>query len=508
MAQKGGTQSYENRQKFSFHQVLVWLYFAKTIAFYFAFSFQLVKPKNSSGIHLIIHIIGFSVMLLTLLYCSLKDSFNSRAYAKARNLPLKTPKWKAIVKSGFSSEPESSARVENKNLPQDTEQNAQPEEDSQYEFFCLDCSVGVDASTKHCNRCGVCIEGFDHHCVWLNLCIGKKNYKSFVFLVVLAFGVILYEILFQSLVVLPAIKLEKHGFSKDSRKNKKIGLIINIVVDGLIDFLLLQLILFHVYIGIKGITTYQYLTRNKVEQSKKVDNYDGFSRKELDGDSQASRKDSSLNRSKDQERSQHAFGFSSEQAHLRKNEGELQNPNLSEEKSTELRRESELEAKTQTVREKESVGMMTETNSKSLFKNKKTEELQLKSPEFYMTEGKHKRERLRETMLPTKLASLKRKENGFDSPKAISASSQKGSEKQPKVFLGRKEQISKTNVDNQEPSHEQNSQYMESNFKDMHNSSQSKPSNSSVSSESLNNSQELRDEIKNQLENLQALRKK
>jgi hypothetical protein len=28
-----------------------------------------------------------------------------------------------------------------------------------------------------------CIEGFDHHCIWLNTCIGKKNYCSFIVLI-------------------------------------------------------------------------------------------------------------------------------------------------------------------------------------------------------------------------------------------------------------------------------------------------------------------------------------
>ncbi|CEF64418.1 Zinc finger, DHHC-type, palmitoyltransferase domain-containing protein [Strongyloides ratti] len=50
---------------------------------------------------------------------------------------------------------------------------------------CQICFHNVDQTTKHCKSCNKCVAGFDHHCVWLNNCIGKKNYRAFFILVLL-----------------------------------------------------------------------------------------------------------------------------------------------------------------------------------------------------------------------------------------------------------------------------------------------------------------------------------
>mmetsp|Transcript_39225 Transcript_39225/g.53265 ORF Transcript_39225/g.53265 Transcript_39225/m.53265 type:complete len:126 (+) Transcript_39225:1335-1712(+) len=46
--------------------------------------------------------------------------------------------------------------------------------------LCPDCQVIRTPRSRHCAICNRCVERFDHHCPWINNCIGIRNHNAFM----------------------------------------------------------------------------------------------------------------------------------------------------------------------------------------------------------------------------------------------------------------------------------------------------------------------------------------
>ena len=89
--------------------------------------------------------------------------------------------------------------IKNPGLPsKDYEKIVYEEENKTARNFrkCKDCKlwINTDEKTIHCRKCGICIEGYDHHCDCINICVGKRNIKNFYFFILSSFLVIIYAI--------------------------------------------------------------------------------------------------------------------------------------------------------------------------------------------------------------------------------------------------------------------------------------------------------------------------
>lgn len=134
-------------------------------------------------------------------------------------------------------------------------------------LYCRYCRASVQLDSKHCWDCNKCVANFDHHCPWLNTCIGTRNYAWF-YVAIWSFLVMLgTSSTVGVLVLVEHTKREQNPLGLDVVYVWVIGVILS-VINMSLCFLDLTLVIFHTYLCIRQITTYEYIT-GKVSKRKK-----------------------------------------------------------------------------------------------------------------------------------------------------------------------------------------------------------------------------------------------
>jgi len=84
------------------------------------------------------------------------------------------------------------------------------EESKEMLKYCKRCKIWVNKqkNTIHCDICGICIEEYDHHCIWTSKCIGEGNICSFNIFVIFTCIAIIYPMIILFLAKYSLLYLE------------------------------------------------------------------------------------------------------------------------------------------------------------------------------------------------------------------------------------------------------------------------------------------------------------
>jgi len=214
-------------------QICSWIALALLIVSFHVLSIPIARVVDLGTFiaFLFIFWLFLSLVITSVLYCSLKDPREIKLNVESRVAPVED------VKSSFRD--------------------------------CSYCSKLVISASRHCRLCCKCIPHFDHHCRWLNTCIGQVNYSAFL-------SVLATVNIFLAVQISFIIFCIYRGFDDSSiisrafdQKNSS-----SLIVYQLMAFIYLltlasalvpvaHLTVLHIYLCARGLTTYDWIMEGR-----------------------------------------------------------------------------------------------------------------------------------------------------------------------------------------------------------------------------------------------------
>lgn len=142
-----------------------------------------------------------------------------------------------------------SANISINNGPNSQDNKSKPLDDYDY-VYCTACFNDQPLRARHCRQCGVCVALFDHHCPFVDNCIGEKNKFIFFWYVFIQ----AFECFLTFALVVDCIDRKD---DVEEFWNANYAFVLLSFLPFLIGILLAFLWIYHLYLACVGVTTYE-----------------------------------------------------------------------------------------------------------------------------------------------------------------------------------------------------------------------------------------------------------
>ncbi|KAI8332901.1 DHHC palmitoyltransferase-domain-containing protein [Chlamydoabsidia padenii] len=125
--------------------------------------------------------------------------------------------------------------------------------------YCGTCKIYRPPRASHCRQCDNCVENEDHHCIWLNNCIGKRNYRPFFTFIIFCTLMAIYLIVFCILHLFMAAQQIRQDINFDLIFQTTPVSFVLAIVGFILLWMVGGLTVYHCYLIYKGMTTHEKL---------------------------------------------------------------------------------------------------------------------------------------------------------------------------------------------------------------------------------------------------------
>ncbi|CAN6565842.1 unnamed protein product [Malus baccata var. baccata] len=134
----------------------------------------------------------------------------------------------------------------------DVEHSVVSNQESKKNVRCDKCSTYKPPRTHHCRVCRRCVLRMDHHCMWINNCVGYWNYKAFFMLALYATLACLYS----TVMIIKCVSQKDFEFIGSD--THKVFYVMSGLVMASLTVMLGALLGWHIYLITNNMTTIEY----------------------------------------------------------------------------------------------------------------------------------------------------------------------------------------------------------------------------------------------------------